>query len=422
MENKTKIFALAGGLFVSGMFSCNSAEKRAQAERERQEAIADSIAHVKDSIKKAEAARIQAWDDANDRILDSIENANGFKKINAELHDLRSSYDDKEDLRKIEASKTLGGAMNAAIEKSGTEILQKFDAEMRKLMGVYDLGYNASLFNEEMYNVYELNEMIFYNPKNQDYYGDWGFERWQRAIYEKVEESYYGDERKSEIKQSADAIIDKMKSELDANRKAVIAQFDKYISVAEPRETLGMNAYRGEGQYGYGFDEVTPNAKYTITSKRASVYDQNLKMNFFGDEDCSYKLVSVEPGKWQVVKTHKNGKVEKTHVFSDNVKFQESSDELNEKPDSKVGDAEFYYYPGTNLGVHVSYNEVTNIRENKNVWTPPAYTLVEQQKMDSLRAEIECKEELKQTRDSLWNIGLEISREITNRRFGPRGK
>ena len=51
------------------------------------------------------------------------------------------------------------------------------------------------------------------------------------------------------------------------------------------------------------------------------MYNPKLNVNFFGDKNANYKLVKMGQGKWQVVRTDKNGRKAKTPVFTYDVDY-----------------------------------------------------------------------------------------------------
>ena len=153
-------------------------------------------------------------------------------------------------------------------------------------------------------------------------------------------------------------------------------------------------------------------------------------MDFFGEPVAKYKLVSVGQGKWQVVKTKQNGRVEKTKVFSDNKEFEIfeypvfDDEEYGEQGSvdalPKVGDSEFWFEPGTNLGVRVGYSEVIRVEKRKKEWKP-TYTAKEQRVLDSLHRTVNRKQNLNA---QYWETGQQaqqVADSMTMARYG-RGK
>ena len=399
-NNTLKALLLSAVMTVAGMgSSCTSRNNADEEQKEKMEQEAQKEADIK-------AKRAAEWDRVYHYTCDSINAASGCDAIKAELKSLPDKCHDENSLEEFEKSRTLGRHMDIDIMKSGSEILKRAETEVANALKKYDLPYNSNLtgvFNRDV----ALRSMVFCLPEESadySYNPMWAFDGWQKNINEEIDESDYGDARKQEIKQAVDNVITKTKSDLRKNREAIVKKYSPYISEYQYSEP-GLNET---------FEFIIPSKNYTEKIKDIWVYDQNLSKSFFGDKDAVYKLVSVGTNEWQVVKNNKNGKIEKTEIFTDKGTHYIDVQEKDEKPLDKVGDSWFEFSPGTNIGVRVHYREVTEVRSNKNVWTPSPFTEAEQHTMDSLRQEISRKENLKHMVDSLCNVADSIATNRAN--------
>lgn len=417
-----------GGKIVQNIKERKQAKIEAAEEREWQRQKEQE--HIADSIARAEKER---QDDYYDHVRDSVAQRNGEQRYADSLASGRSDYEDRRAIETMEWAHSLAGTMERELKQTGWPIIAEGEEQIRRLLDKYDLTYNG-----------------FFSPEEKDEYGyvnyfeelfvgitvdGWSFGdtyNWQSYVDEIVDNSRFGDERKTEIKQKVAAIIATTEQNLIANRKVVEARYADFYSAApqDIKDEVGI-AYGPEGNIDPGYEnlnDVSGDDRVMVTNRRIDVYDSNLDVDFFGEPGATYKLVQIAEGKWQVVKTRSDGTVEKTPVFSDNKTFETytyarslKDEDGRALPIPKVGTSELWFEAGTNMGVRVYFNEVVNVEKNKKTWKPQ-FTPAEQRQMDSLREQIAKKSEWSHKQ---WELGRQsdsIARAMTQRRFGNRGQ
>ena len=116
-----------------------------------------------------------------------------------------------------------------------------------------------------------------------------------------------------------------------------------------------------ESGVGFGFE----NAESVLLMERsASVYGADLDASFFCKQGAKYQLVKLSEGKWQVVRTDKNGRVAKTPVFEDNYAGYGYS--LFSVPKEEKQEDIFSFAPDDDKGVYISVREVLWRKKGKD--------------------------------------------------------
>lgn len=355
-------------------------------------------------------------------VFDSLKTANGEKKIEEQLRSHQSRYDDEDDIHNLRHQYSLGGVMEHEVSTKGTKIIENAYQQIVAELGKYGVKLDNYIgqhpenpdyialkkrysWGDEVLSKYGLSfigvsERV-YKDSQDDYYDD-AAEAWDdlvSVIYTAINEAVcsdgepYGENQKNNMKAAVDAIVAKTKNSLIASREAVEQKYSDYYLVSEDNRKYLGTSYWAEGDFGYGYDDLNGwmNSKYLAKHRSIDVYDSNLNVEFFGDKDATYKLVSLGDGKWQVVKTYSNGKTEKTHVFTDAKTFYESFRPSDEAV--RVGTSEFDFEAGRNMGVRVYWDEIVEVQQRKKDWNLviPQET---QRKIDSLTKEMENKEAL----------------------------
>lgn len=377
-------------------------------------------------------------------VYDSVKTANGQKAIAERRHSQRSKYMDEEDIRTLKHPYSLGGVMEREVSTKGTKIIENAYQQIVDALGKYGVKLDNYIgqesknpdhivlkkrnsWGDDVLSKYGLSfigvDDRFNKDSEYDYYSD-AESAWNdlvSAIYTAIDESVcsdgesYGDNQKNKMKAAVDGIVAQTKKDLIKNRESVERKYADYY-LLQDEKYLGTS-YWGEGEYGYGYDDLNgwANSKYLVKYRRVDVYDSKLNVDFFGDKDATYKLVSLGNGKWQVVKTHKNGQVEKTAVFEDPKDFYEDYRPTDEPV--KVGTSNFDFEAGRNMGVRVYWDEVVGIQQRKKDWVVKIPADV-QHKIDSLETAIATKEQLYDLDLQKLHEADSIAKSLANQKFG----
>lgn len=300
---------------------------------------------------------------------DSLMLARGYdaepycEAINAEdsLRQQLSKMED-ENLRKTE--------LQNKIEKEVNSVGQKYEKQIQSILDRYQLSTNeetageiSKLCNYESYADWRAYKYEYSSEnENPGYY-------WLQTVDDmlaKTNIEKYGEPRQKEIKDAVLKVCKIMHNEQDTKRVAIAKSYADYYPVLNPdrlpaeyakmlTEDKNMDPFyipSGEGEPGVGYNYLW-NGSLAVT-KRVSVYDSKLPVEFFNEEGAKYKLKKIKEGEWQVEKT-KDGKISRTPIFKDNVDYKTSVEILGEGHEPHD---EFSYEPGTNMGVRVSVNEI----------------------------------------------------------------
>lgn len=405
-------------------------EARIEEAEEREWRVADSIRReerrVADSTRRAKE---QQRDDYYKHVRDSVMMSSGAKPYEDSLRSLRGSYHDEDDIRDIEWAHALGRTIEDELIKTGWPIIEQGEQNIRDMFSLYDLRYdNFFTKDPDEYGYYNFFNELFVGMDSiaDDMWGFGATDKWQNHVDTIIGRSDYGDMRKKEISQKAASIIANTENRLVANRKKVEERFADYYLGYDNQ--LGVDYSEGEAYPSYDAVNYIGAQEALITVRSVSVYDQNLDIDFFGEPGAKYKLLSHGAGKWQVVKERPNGVIEKTPIFKDNVSFETRTNAWSpwedengyQVPMPKVGDSEFSFSAGANLGVRINFSEVVKVAKKK-VWKPQ-YTAAEQRQIDSLRQQLEMKRRWREkTDDPRWKADS-VARVLTTRRFGSRGQ
>ncbi|MEE1110642.1 MAG: hypothetical protein UIH99_00335 [Alphaproteobacteria bacterium] len=157
-----------------------------------------------------------------------------------------------------------------------------------------------------------------------------------------------------------DKIASKAAAELIPQIKEIEKRYIKYYPVLGPLKLPKQyQFYNKEYVFEQGGESGIDRLDYSVLSYRGAgirfgkvtdVYDSKLQMDFFNQPGAKYELKSLGNNQWQVVRTSKNGKVAKTHVFTDKGEGKYSS--YISKEDMQQP---FSVESGTNIGVRIRY-------------------------------------------------------------------
>lgn len=430
MASKVKIFGL--GLSMAAMLAaCNNNQPEDDFDYEDKQ---KTEAQIRKEQKRA----------YYEFAFDSVKTANGEKEIDKRLHSHQSRYEDGYAIEKLAHQYTLGGVMENEVSTKGSKIIENSYQKIVDELGKYGVKLDNYIgqhpenpdyivlkkrysWGEENLSKYGLSFIgvseRFYKDSQDDYYDD-AAEGWNdlvSAIYTAINEAVcsdgepYGDNQKNKMKAVVDNVIAQTKKDLIKSRESVEQKYADYYLMSD--KTYLGTSYWAEGDFGYGYDDLNgwSNSKYLVKHRRVDVYDSKLDVDFFGDKDATYKLVSLGNGKWQVIKTYKNGKTEKTHVFSDAKDFSEEYRPIDESVN--IGKSEFDFEAGRNMGVRVYWDEVIEVQQRKKDWNTviPQET---QQTIDSLKKEIKNKEELFNLQLKKLHEADSIAESLVEKRYG----
>ena len=385
MKKSTK-FLLTAGATLAVLVSASScgnrrAEKEAEAERARKEAEAKAQKAADEAAKTLQLQLDKEGKAVYDQARDSVLAANGYKDVYNQFY---SAQDSLYRLDNLSQKTILFEHVDTLIAKQ----VRQSAEEIKKYLAKYQIFIqdNEKLFSkvEDEYRDYVLNRSIV-NNHAEDYdesekadmlkshfpYNFIGNSE-GRTNYYIVDwyDSEYGESRQQEIENGVLKIFDKMNlaldkailaeikkfavyyPELDIEKSGIPAQYLKYLKPKDP-----LDLYDGDR---FGDMMLWPKL---VVRRNISVYDSKLKVDFFGEEDAKYQLVKVSDGKWQVVRTDKNGHVERTPVFSHNVDYDYYMYSIYQNDQTEDF---FQFEPGANMGVRITVNEVVWSKTGKD--------------------------------------------------------
>lgn len=432
-HNKVKGFILGTALAFS-VSACNSNDNeivKDDAQKTEQEAR-KAAAREADERERAKQQKIY---DFRHHIHDSVMNVNGGTDLRGHLESMRPCYKDENDIRDLQYEYSLGGVMDKKVLESGCKIIDKMYSDIAFELSKYKIKLDDYVETEEhdgysdSYHAksglvkypedYYKDLMVFVGVgeagTEESFYSDDAWTGFQELINTVIDSSQYGDGQKADMKNKVAQIMANGQGALIQSRTNIEKQYKPYYLLRDEKD-LGLS-YAGEGEYYPGYEDLNYeyiNGKYRITKRGIHVYDSKLKVDFFGDPDATYKLVSVGDKQWQVIKKTKSGKVEKTHVFSDNRDWEEDVYCSGEKPEAKSW---FDFEPGENMGVHIFFDKVDKIEQRQKDWTPNVPANVQHQ-IDSLQSEYDKKQNLQSL---VWDASHQadsIARAMTKARFG----
>ena len=279
------------------------------------------------------------------------------------------------------------------------KVILKYATQMVQLLRKYRLDVSEDKA-DEIVTAYKLSKegVGMFERGGFDYFIEDVFSLGWSSDPLYVDMSAYGELRQKEIVDKVRRIYDDMESEICRTRKAIEKKFAKYFPVLDLQQL--PEKYREAVRNQYVYDDNYWYSKYLkpviSISKKVSVADSVLDVEFFGDDKAKYKVVQVSADRWQVVKTCADGTVKKTHVFSDmdsgnacwyNVQFVDDRKEcVQEHMDYSIGGKR----------ISVSYEVPVFCKEAtaKNVLSPQEEARLKA-RQDSLTAEKRRLKELK---------------------------
>jgi len=354
---------------------------------------------------KTELQKRQEINQRRAYLADSVRAVNGYDKYNARLNANRWYGSDEFDVRDLQYKYSLAGVMEDKVIEAGYAIIDKAYQEIAFELSKYPLVMPLDkvieskepyfYFKRDMFEYQQecsKSEMCFAGLSADDnfYNADMAWNDFQDMIDSVIDDSEYGDQAKRTMKNKVSQIINKAKKDLIASRKKIEKQYSDYYVLSDyDKEYLGI-CWGGENTYSYGYNDLNRTGKYLITYRNANVYDSKLSVDFFGDPNATYKLVSLGNYNWQVIKKTKDGKIEKTPVFKDECDYYQSWAYCDSIPEHAN---DFNFIPGINMGVRVTSQEMVNVKSRKKDWKMQIPTNV-QRTIDSLENEIQRKKEL----------------------------
>ncbi|MBO7645342.1 MAG: hypothetical protein J6S57_03510 [Alphaproteobacteria bacterium] len=408
-NKKLKIFALGAAMAASGlMSSCGNKNAQNNSQDCKEEKI-----EVVAKPKTKTPSLYEQKRDYRRHVYDSVNTANGGRDLEAQLAKKPSEWEYWSDSIEKVYPYTLGGAMDKEVETAGAKIIENSYKQIVDELAKYKVKISVDYLD----NNYLKIDMYYVGVINDEY--DYANEEWQRLtknVFEIIDSADYGDGPKQNMKDKVTAIVEKAQQDLIASRKSVEQKYADFYLVSDDARNYLAIVSEGEGEYSFGYADLNYyNSKYKNVERYVDVYDSKLTVDFFGEKDAKYKLVSLGDGKWQVVKKSKNGTVSKTHVFEDKKDFS-TCDVFSNEPDT-LGRTEFNFEPGYNYGVRVYSREIVNVQKRKKDWSIKLPKDV-QQSLDSL---IQDFNEQRAIQRSVWEKNNEadsIANIMVNQKFG----
>lgn len=402
-------------------------DEQASVQKKPQTEVKQTPAPVQKPIQKTDE---QIWYEHFYDIRDSIATANGADELLEQLESKQADWQDMNDIRDLEYPYSLGATMNREVLNAGSKIID--DAYNKIVTGLakYNVSLDGAISKDstqfiihkgvlENWNQCLSKWSMCFTGVESDYdYADYQWNTLIRAIDTVISSSDYGTGQQANMRTMVSGIIDNAKQEVFASRTAIEKEKERFYQFMDKKH-VGLT-YGGEGSEDYGYDDMNDewcNPKYLNTERLLNAYDRNLNVDFFGDADTKYTLVSLGDGKWQVVKKAKDGTVSTTHVFQDPKEIEIDTVPSN-KP-QKVGDYAFSYTPGQNYGVHVSSSEVIGVQRRKKDW-PIKLPADVQHKVDSLNQEMQEKEALSELLYQIDSAARTIAWDMAVQKYGPK--
>lgn len=427
---KLQKFALATGLAVATLASLNSCKSREQKEADAEKARQEQLAEEKQAEKERKMMESKVYEIARDSVL----NARGYQD---DVYDrLTSARTALYNLDDFSQHRVLRERVDTIVvqhsRQCATEILKLFGKYNLRMSERYTKGDSDQnvLANDALGQYYEYaanrtcakyiedatqkSEMhkacmpwlLFGNSEEDEQKNK---SRWDYAIdWGKYE---YGAARQAEIQNAVLKIFDKMNHNLDNALRAECKKFAAYYPILDisksgmpaeyAKQFADYDPINFDEEHGFEF-EYAPSE--LCVSRSVSVYDSKLDVDFFGEPNATYKLVKVAKGKWQVVRTSKNGKVAKTPVFSHNVDYSYNAYAYYGGDSNSFG-----FEPGANMGVHVYVTEPLWNKVGINDKYPDPDGKIAA-KRDSLTAEISRLEKLDEEMGHIYCVADSIAK------------
>lgn len=356
MKQKLKNIALTAGVVAAGalgLMSCGESQEERQrreqeelaAKRARQEAYE---AH-QDSLRREQKRKDGIYfEEVRDSVLNAMNfDVAAFDSMRAKNKDLQYESDSlyfKADSIKKSGRQwyLLQQQVDKVVEQKKQELVSKISKYCdEKFISYSNDKWDIDLFTKEYTGALESLCFKIYNTR-----------------IEYPEYFTYSD--KERVRSDWDKIASKVAAELIPQIKEIEKRYIKYYPVLGPLKLPKQyQFYNKEYVFDHGGESMIDFLDYSVLSykgagirfgKVTNVYDSKLKMDFFNQPGAKYELKSLGNNQWQVVRTSKNGKVAKTHVFTDKGEGKYSS--YISKEDMQQP---FSVESGTNIGVRIRY-------------------------------------------------------------------
>lgn len=345
-------------------------------------------------------------------VLDSVKNANGATAL-AEKHyaERLGSYDDF-DIRDLKHPYTLAGVMEQEVKNTGFKIIENTYQQIVDTLAEYGVKLDNYISQDSANFILKTNNKVLskydmcfvdvvkrLNKGNvstrligrpvEESWPDVAGAAWDdlvSMIYSAIDYSKpnytYNKNQNADPKSAVNDIVKQAHYNLVRNYESVEEKHNAYYTLSLG-DVLGISYYSNKSKkYDYGYDIF--NSEATFKVREIVLCNQNLDDSFFHEEGAKYKPISLGQGKWQIVKTKKNGQTERTHIFYDNTDFEESWEPIGAPVD--VGITRYFF--DKNKGLFY-YAEVAGCEERKDF----AVKIPEpvQHQIDSLQTELNRK-------------------------------
>lgn len=352
-------------------------------------------------------------------IFDSIYNGD-LKKIQEKIggklpNQTRPVYQDEAEYLMFQNNSSLSGTMDNEILLSGQNILDKYYQQLTSELK----RYNIDIFSVQNYFIAtNVQDLLFIGvgeqiDNNMYQVGQYVIASITYEINEIIDKANI--ENPEEAKNQVQYILTEMKQSLITNRKSIEQKYSDYYLLNEYGQmSLGLTQYSHDYTPSGSYKMLDwSNGKYLITKRNIELYAPNLSSEFFKDQNAIYRLISVAPTKWQILKTLQNGDTILSDTFYDNQDFMQIVDVSDKQ--ATPGDIEFSYmqYGG---GLKICFTEIIRVEQRKKDWTPDLNS-ENKRKADSLRSEIARKNRMDAELNRAWIRADSIARTMTLQYF-----
>lgn len=419
-KNKFRTFSLSALMAISGLTtSCSFKQGSENTETHFQNQTTNEAVLEQQQNQDPESVAYYNY------ACDSILNTNGYYKYQDLLNKM-SELDCNTKIDSLQKIYGLGGTIQQEFENIANQILQKFMQDISFVMSEHNIKLLYSFDSEYLYfgkdkNNYHYKQWLYYTgiPDEEWSMNESEWIQVKSSINKFIDDSGYDTNRRNDIKTQVLQIINKTKNSLTASRKSVENKYSDYYFSEEPDKICIEQ--KENGSYEYGYDNLNQSQegdedkydKYLISTREIYVYTPNLSIDFFDKDNKKCQLVSLNDTSWQIIKTLKNGKTEKSPVFVSKPKYDEQH---TYSAHNKTGKS-FTVVPGYEIGVHIIETENKIIGKRKKDWQMPAKIV---QQMHSLQKEKNKIQKIKKLKNDKYNEAQVIADSLTTQRFGPK--
>ena len=400
-DNKLKTFFLISALTLFGGITSCEKDDDTQLKQETPKEI------VLNPIQKQEYFN---------HVRDSIRQMNGYDTYTTQLATHRPSDYDKEDIKEIKNSGSLGGSMTRQVRTQGVKIIncgyEQIASSLRK-----DRVYLDDVIKSDdcefkiIKNRGAKEEIVFISKANMAFFGVgtktqenqdvWvaretkgAFDRLASAIFYTIDNSEIDVDKKQTLKKYVVSSINKIKFDLNANRRKIEQEYSDYYLIDDyDKKHLGIDGY----EFGYlNLNNPEINGEYCMTHKCSTMHVNGTEANgltsFLQDSSAQYVAVKNGAKAYDIIRKSKNGDVA-IKTIPANTTFGSRYHNISNNLQPNLDSIDFEFELDTNNNIQLFFDEIVNIKSRKKYWNNNLSKDAEK-KIDSLNKEIKRKEEL----------------------------